>query len=210
MKKSLLLTLALALTSIMVAQPDADPKVIQFSGIVVTGDSLSPVPYTSVFRERDNRGTITDFLGFFSLPTYEGDTIKFSCVGYREAKFVIPDTLSANRYNVVQFMRTDTVQIAQTFIYPWPSKEKFKEEFLALDLPYTEEERAQKNLESVMMYDKMVEMGADGAENYQIAVREQTQRNYWAGQTPPLSIFNPIAWAKFIEAWKAGDFKGED
>ena len=187
----------------------APPKVIQFSGIVVTGDSLTPVPYTSVYRERDNRGTITDFYGFFSLPTYEGDTIRFTCVGLADAEFVIPDTLTANRYNVVQFMTVDTVQIPATFIYPWPAPEKFKEEFLALELPDSEEERARKNLESVMMYDRMIEMGADGSENYKIAVQEQTQRNYWAGQTPPLSVFNPIAWAKFIEAWQNGDFKEE-
>jgi len=30
------------------------------------------------------------------------------------------------------------------------------------------------------------------------------------GQVPPQNIFNPIAWAEFIQAWKRGDFKRKD
>jgi hypothetical protein len=30
---------------------------------------------------------------------------------------------------------------------------------------------------------------------------------YHSGQAPPISLMNPFAWSKFIEAWKNGDFK---
>jgi len=30
---------------------------------------------------------------------------------------------------------------------------------------------------------------------------------YWAGQLPPVSITNPLAWAQFFKALKDGDFK---
>jgi hypothetical protein len=32
-------------------------------------------------------------------------------------------------------------------------------------------------------------------------------RLYWAGQLPPVSITNPLAWAQFFKALKNGDFK---
>ena len=40
-----------------------DQHLIQFSGIVVEGDSLRPVPYTSIIVNKSNRGTISDYFG---------------------------------------------------------------------------------------------------------------------------------------------------
>ncbi len=188
------------------AQDDDTPRVVQFSGLVVTGDSLTPVPFTTVFRTRDERGTITDNLGFFSIPAYAGDTIKFSSVGYLAAKYVIPDSLTTNRYNMVQVMRRDTVQLETTFIYPWPTKERFREEFLSLDLPDTKEEVAQRNLEAAMLYERMNEMGMTSDENYRYAMQRETQKIQYAGAIPTVSLLNPIAWAQFIQAWRRGDF----
>lgn len=185
-----------------------DPNVVQLSGVVVTGDSLRPVPFSTVYRKNDIQGTVTDLYGFFSLPALSGDTIRFSCVGYMPAEYVIPDTITANRYSVVQILSRDTVQLATTFIYPWPAtKEKFKEDFLALDLPLDETERARKNLESIMLYNRMAELGMDGSENYKVAMQKQARQFTYAGQAPPQQIFSPLAWAKFIDAWRNGAFK---
>ena len=35
-------------------------------------------------------------------------------------------------------------------------------------------------------------------------------RAVYQGQTPPMNIFNPAAWADFIQAWKRGDFKNKN
>ena len=56
----------IALCNLAIAQEDE--VVIQVSGLVVTGDSLTPLPYATVYRSRDSRGTMTDGNGFFSLP----------------------------------------------------------------------------------------------------------------------------------------------
>jgi len=47
----------------------------------------------------------------------------------------------------------------------------------------------------------------DGTENANYYLREQARKNYYIGQTPPMNIFNPIAWGQFFKAWKNGDFK---
>lgn len=182
-------------------------RIIQFSGVAVTGDSLMPVPMVTVFRERDSRGTVADFYGFFSLPAHNGDTIVFSSIGYSTARFVIPKEIEDNRLSIVQFLKKDTINLPVTFIYPWPAPTNFKEEFLALNLPDDEVERARKNLASIMLYEKTVVIGADGSENYKMAMRRRADQLYYQGGTPPISILNPINWAKFIEAWKNGDLK---
>ena len=69
---------------------DSTETVVQVSGVLVTGDSLSPLPFATVFRSRDKRGTMTDQSGFFSLPALEGDTISFSSTGYISRTVVIP------------------------------------------------------------------------------------------------------------------------
>jgi hypothetical protein len=47
----------------------------------------------------------------------------------------------------------------------------------------------------------------DGSLNYKYAMQQWQSKLYYAGQAPPISILNPIAWAQFIRAWKNGEFK---
>ncbi|NQX91418.1 MAG: carboxypeptidase-like regulatory domain-containing protein [Flavobacteriales bacterium] len=186
---------------------DESNEVVQFSGLIVYGDSLAPVPFASVYRVRDRQGTVTDTRGFFTIPVLKGDTIQFSSVGFQPSRMVVSDTLSSNRYNVVQYMSKDTIFVETAFVYPWPTKAALKQELLALNLYEDEAERARKNLESIMMYNRMTEMGMDGGENYKFAMQAQTQSIRYAGQVPPQNIFNPVAWAQFVEAWRNGAFK---
>ncbi len=44
---------------------DKSRNIIQLSGLVVTGDSLKPLPYTTIMIKNTNRGTTTDYYGFF-------------------------------------------------------------------------------------------------------------------------------------------------
>jgi hypothetical protein len=47
----------------------------------------------------------------------------------------------------------------------------------------------------------------DAGANYHNYIENQTSKLYYFGQQQPFSILNPFAWAKFIQAWKNGDFK---
>lgn len=193
------------------AQLSEEEKIIQVSGIVVTGDSLLPVPFTGVYsNRRPYQGTTSDYYGFFSIAAFSGDTVNFSCVGFRGGKYVVPDSLEYSRISIVQVMRRDTVELPTTFVYPWPSREKFKEDFLALDLPDDDIERAKKNLDPEKMYQAQLEMGMGANENFKFATMQQHNRLIYANQAPPIQVLNPIAWAKFIQAWRNGDFKRKD
>lgn len=183
---------------------------VQFSGLVLTGDSLKPLPFTNILILNRNKGTSTDYGGFFSFVARKGDTVMFSAVGYKKGYFVISDTISTNRYSMVQLMTVDTILLRETAIYPWPSREKFREAFIKNKVPDDELTVAMRNLERLEMRDRAMKLPMDGAMNYRNFMQQQTDRLYYFGQAPPITIFNPFAWAQFFKAWKNGDFRKKD
>ena len=184
-----------------------EKELIQFSGVVVEADSLRPVPFTSILIKNSRRGTIADASGYFSFVAQEKDTIVFSAIGYKKSSFIIPDTLTTNKYSLIQVMQKDTILLKETVIYPWPTREQFKEAFLTLNVPDDDLERAKKNLAREELKEKYETLAMDGSMNYKAAMQQQQSRLYWAGQYPPNNLLNPFAWAQFIKMWREGKLK---
>lgn len=187
-----------------------DPDVIQFSGVAVNAEDLEPVSFTNIIIKGTRRGTISDYYGYFSFVALKNDTIQFSAIGYKTNDFVIPDTITKNRYSLIHVMDSDTILLAPTVIYPWPTEDEFKKAFVTLDIPDDDLEIAKKNLAKAEMKERAFHMKMDGSMNYQNYIDQQTSKLYYAGQTQPINLFNPFAWAKFIKAWKEGKFKRDD
>jgi hypothetical protein len=211
-RRTALLIFTFLLANSLLAQRLED-DLVQFSGVVVTADSLRPVPFTNIVNEKTGRGTTADYWGFFSFVVRKKDVITFSAMGFKKVHFRIPDTLTENRYSLIQVMASDTIMLAETVIYPWPSRQQFKEAFIKLNIPDDDIEIARKNLAYLEMRDRdpknydPEKFGMNGAQNYRNYVDRSVDRMYYAGQTIPNNLLNPIAWAKFIQAWKRGDFK---
>jgi PPE-repeat protein len=53
-------------------------------------------------------------------------------------------------------------------------------------------------------------MPMDGNMNYQNYIDQTVSKLYYAGQTQPISLLNPFAWAQFIKAWQDGKFKRKE
>jgi hypothetical protein len=188
---------------------DKEKTLIQFSGVVVSGDDLEPISFTSIMIQNTHRGTISDYYGYFSFVAEVNDTILFSSIGYKDAQFIIPDTLPSFRYSIIQLLQPDTVVLPEATVYPWPTKEQFKQAFLNAYVPDDDLARAQKNLDPRTMEALMASMQMGPSGNFKYQMQEYQTRIYYSGQAPPLNILNPLAWAKFIQAWKDGDFKQE-
>lgn len=202
-----LLFLLLAFTSIVRAQHDPDRRLVQFSGVVVTGDSLEPVPFASILTKGSYRGTISDVYGYFSFVAQSGDTLEFSAVGFKRGTYLIPDSLVDNKYSMIHVLFPDTVLLKPLDVYPWPSREQFREAFLNLQLADNDYQLALKHLNSAEAIQRMENLPPDPglAAHYQTAM--DNTRIYNQGMAPTINLFNPIAWAQFVQAWKAGDFK---
>jgi hypothetical protein len=182
---------------------------VQFSGVIVTGDSLKPIPFVSIVIKNSYRGTISDYNGFFSFVAQLQDTIEFAAIGFKKGVYIIPDTLSTDRYSLIKIMTRDTILLQETVIYPWPTKDQFKQAFLGLQVPDNDLERAKRNLALSEMRELMLNTPLDGSGNYKALMMEKQNKLYTAGQYPSISLLNPIAWAKFIEAWQRGDYKSK-
>jgi len=182
-------------------------NLIQFSGVVVNRDSLHPIPFSNVMIKGTYRGTISDYYGFFSFVARLNDTIEFSSIGFKRNFYIIPDSLRENRYSLIQILIPDTVRIKEVIIYPWPSKEQFKQAFLNASVPDDDLVRARKNLSERNMQEVAESLPVDGSLVFKQQMQQQYSRLYSAGQLPYNNLLNPIAWAQFIQAWKNGDFK---
>lgn len=183
---------------------------IQFSGVIVEADSLKPIPFTYIIIKNANKVSISDRSGFFSFVAHPKDTLLFSSLGYKHNTFIIPDSLTTTRYSLIQVMTSDTLMLSETVIYPWPTVEQFKQAFLKTEVPDDDLERAKKNLALAEMKERVKAYQMDGSMNYKNYMNNVYSKLYYAGQFPPNNLLNPIAWAKFIEAWRRGDFKRKE
>jgi len=185
---------------------DKLPELIQFSGVVVD-DSLGGVPYAYIYEKNSRNGTMTDYHGYFSFVAEKGDTIVFSSISHKDNYLVIPDTLSSDRYSIIQLLNLDIKQLQAYEVYPWPSKEQFLDAFLELELSGNDFTVAQRNLKRQELMAQVQGVSNDSYLSFKDQSRQQHQKLYNSGQAPSINLLNPVAWSKFIQSWKNGDLK---
>jgi hypothetical protein len=205
--KSALCALTCVLTLSTVAQKSGQRPLVQFSGVVVTGDSLLPVPFVQIATVGSYRGTVSDVFGYFSFVAQVGDTLGFAAVGFKRDYFVVPDSISDTKYSMIHVLHPDTILLNPVMVTPWPSKEQFAEAFLNLRLSEDDYQLAMRRLSSAEMVQQMENMPADPGLSHQVTTNLANTRLYQQGGMPTISLLNPIAWAQFMQAWRSGKFK---
>jgi len=191
------------------AQTKKPEHLLQLSGkvVVLEIDSLKGLPFASVLIRKKKTGAVTDGKGFFTLVASPGDVVEFVSIGYKDAQYIVPDTLTTTHYTIIQVMRRDTVTLPDLTVYPWPTKDEFKAAFLKLNVPNDDLSRAQKNMAAEEMRELIKGISMDAADNYRYSMEQRYQRLSYIGQYPPNQLLNPFAWAQFIKALKAGKLK---
>jgi hypothetical protein len=184
-------------------------SVVQLYGVVMTADSLVGIPAVSIMVKGQNRGTITNAQGVFSIVVLKGDQVEFTHVTYKPKTVTIPRTLEGNQYSVVQLMVVDTVYLPATIIKPRPTPEQFARDFVNVKVPDDDIEIARRNTNAANRRAWLRTIPGDGGEATRQQFNKIANRAVYQGQTPPQNIFNPAAWAEFIQAWKRGDFKNK-
>jgi hypothetical protein len=182
-------------------------SVVQLYGVVMTADSLKGIQSVSVVIKGQNRGTITNEQGVFSIVVLKGDQIEFTSVGYKPKMVTVPSNLEGNQFSVIQLMVTDTVYLPATIIKPRPTRQQFERDFLNTNVPDDQLAVAQKNNSEKVRRALMATLPTDGREAANQYLRSTANKSYYSGQAAPMNIFNPFAWSEFIKAWKRGDFK---
>jgi hypothetical protein len=133
--------------------------------------------------------------------------VEFTHVSYKPKTVIIPRNLEGTQHSVVQLMVADTVYLPATIIRPRPTPEQFARDFVNTKVSDDDIEIARKNIDATKRRVLMQSMPADGREATSVQFRNIANKAVYQGQVPPMNIFNPAAWAEFIDAWKRGDFK---
>jgi hypothetical protein len=210
MKKNLLYLLILVFILPVSAKAQFETfkdSVVQLYGLVMTADSLQGLPAVSVVVKGQNRGTITNDRGVFSIVVLKGDQVEFTSVGYKPVTVYIEKNIVGNQHSLIQLMVNDTVYLPATIIKPRPSRQQFERDFVNTKVPDDDIEIARANNDYATRRVLMASLPTDGREASNIYLRQSAQKLNYSGQAPPQNIFNPFAWNEFLKAWKRGDYR---
>jgi hypothetical protein len=184
---------------------NAQRKVIQFSGLVVSGEQSFGVPYASIYVPRTTRGTVTNDVGFFSFPLLIGDTCIIRSQGFRPQKTIIPDD-GRESISVILYLQADTTLLPEVEILPFPTEADFKRAFLELKLPDSDMNRMRRNLDQGLLSRMQYNLGLDSKMNHTYFSNQQNfntvNQNFIPNTT---QLINPFAWGKFIKSVKKGE-----
>lgn len=207
MKKIILLSVMVL--NLLSAKAQVDKDVVQLYGVAMDASNLRALPAVSVVVKGQNRGTVTNEQGVFSIAVLKGDEIEFSSIGYKPKVIYVPKNLNETQYSVVQLMIADTAFLPTAVVKKRRSREQFERDFVSMKIPDDALMIARKNTDEVKRRVLMRSLPSDGREAVNNILRQNAVKYYSAGQTPSMNIFNPFAWAEFIQAWKRGDFKNK-
>ena len=192
----------LTLAHLANAQED-DPKVIQFTGVLMGQDSTNVIPGAHVYLPKGGRGVTTNPYGFFSLPVVQGDSIVFSAIGYKRAFYIVPEHRDDTSLKVIVTLEEDVTFLQEVEVFPFPNEEMFKRAVVTMKLP---EDRDEQNLRSwisaIYMQKNYGYFPSSAAMNYRYFQDQQLQQfnNRFAPNT--INLMNPWAWSDFINSIK--------
>ena len=176
----------------------------------MTADSLRAVPDAVIEVKHKNRGVESAYTGVFSLVCYRGDTLEFSCIGFRSKEFVVPRNIKGQYFSLIQLMVQDTFYLPETIIRPLPSKDQFDYAFQHWWVPSDQYELARRNTDAYILRALAYTLPRDGRESQARLQAQQAREAVYYGQQQPMNILNPLAWGEFFNAWKRGDFRHRD
>ncbi len=204
MKKILTISFLLLFEFVMA---QSSKNIVQFSGLVVGGDSLYGIPGVFIAIPKAGRGTITNDAGFFSLPTLVGDTLEISAIGFKKRRLGVPKSDKQSITLIIE-MQEDTAFYPIIEIFPYPTEELFKKAFLALQLP----DKAMYNnmyagTDQLLLQRMIINSTMSSGENQKYSLRNQMLYPGAPIGSGGFQLFNPFAWGNLVKSIRKGDYK---
>jgi hypothetical protein len=94
-----------------------EPAVSLFHGIVLDSETGQPLYGAHFIIGRRATGS-ADSKGLVSFYAHDHDTVRFTCIGYKDALMILSDTLFAREYAAGIFMTADTLKVPDVVILP--------------------------------------------------------------------------------------------
>lgn len=176
-----------------------EPTVYQLSGMILSATTGEPVPYVSIRVGRTRRGTVANADGFYSLPVVRGDTLYFSALGYKRARFSVSEYLNAYSGDTsqgfiyaVHYLVEDTIELPTVRIQSIRTPEELKTALLNIPLE-TQTQTARDNVSPELIAYFIQNLPADPQERIKIAQQRYRDLYYERTLRPVYPILDPIA-----------------
>ena len=135
----------LLLSSVLMGQSAKDLPV-KISGVVFSEEGLIPLPNVHFRIESRKIAGLSNMQGRFEVNTTYLDTIRFTYIGYKDAFFIVADTMLPGDYVAVIILSRDTILIQEIVILP--RRKSLRQEFISAEpAPDPELENAKRNLQ---------------------------------------------------------------
>ena len=211
----LLLLLGFSLLVTAPVQAQGRRKVVQFTGIVASGDSLLGVPGATIFVPKAGRGTASNAYGYFSLAVLAGDSIVIRSLGYANQTIKIPADYQRQSYSVIVQLKEDATVLPEVRVFPYSTERDFKRAFLALKLPTERGSAAAENLNEQLMRRIFNTLPMGAVANYRQTMQQQGynyDRRMGTAPSPQANnpLLNPFSWYQLIKQVKNGDLKKKE
>jgi hypothetical protein len=197
---SLILLLIAAVSAF--GQKEESP-LVQFSGIVHNADtSNSIIPYVTITDLADHSVNQTNYKGYYSFVVHQGDSVRFTCVGFVGGVIVIPKRVDNQSFTIVVRLTPQINNLPTFRVFPWATTEEFTKDFLSMKVADDDLAIARKNLSnsSISYLEKHLPRDGDEINTAQAFHDNIVNSHYY---TNPL--FNPFAWGSLINSISAGD-----
>lgn len=196
----MLLTFGLSSNNVQ-AQVSTDPEIVQLSALVMNADSTQTIPGVHIFNQR-GRGNNTDYRGWISHAFFAGDTLTISAIGFTNRRVIVPDDIG-DQWTAIFAMVSDSRQLPDIEINPFPTEDLFKEAILAMNLT-NDQNNIISNFapEVIQELIRSTPLSASPSSNYRYMLNQQfvNLQNSAGPRSNPL--LNPFAWGQFINSLK--------
>jgi hypothetical protein len=191
-------------------QNSVSDKYVQVSGII-TDQSYRPVQGAAIISRKLHNGVLSENSGIYSITSSPGDTIFYRALGYKRYHTVIPVSYTQSTCNVDIVLETDTIPIAEINIFPWKTYSEFIKEMTTGRVVDPLIENMNDNIASIYVAIAN-ETGTkiSGEAGFRYAMEQNFSANAVKNQYPINNLFNPFAWAKFVNGIKNGLFKNQN
>lgn len=186
-------------------------NILQFSGLITSPGSDLPVAYATIRNiSYNDQIYISNNDGYFSFVAHEGDTLKFSSVGYDPVTFVIPQ-VTGDKFTAHISMRSLVIELPAISPFPWASYEDYISEFMAMEGGIDPVANARRNISSEAMsaLARIVPRSAEEIQSLNSKQRHGVMSSKNINQRFNNPLLNPFAWAEFINQIKRGDYSRE-
>ena len=96
----------------------AQNKYFQIHGVILSADSLAPVPDAHILSELSYYGATSDINGKFSMLIRKADSLRISSIGFSTKVICINyDSINVNNYEIVMYR--DTVMLQEIDVFPY-------------------------------------------------------------------------------------------